>query len=58
MADVFAGTLQQDPHNILNHAVAYGCLSAAWHAEDGNQRDEERELAIVEMVLEIRRVSF
>jgi streptomycin 6-kinase len=58
MADVFAGTLQQDPHNILNHAVAYGCLSAAWHAEDGNRRNEERELAIAEMVLEIRRVSF
>src|SRR5690606_13186500 len=36
MAEVFSKTLWQDPRRILDHAVAYGCLPAAWHHEDAN----------------------
>ncbi|MEQ1954789.1 aminoglycoside phosphotransferase family protein [Mesorhizobium yinganensis] len=50
MAKVFARTLQQDARRILDHAFAYGCLSAAWHAGDGNTLDEERELSVARAV--------
>ncbi|WP_353641856.1 aminoglycoside phosphotransferase family protein [Mesorhizobium sp. WSM2239] len=46
MAEIFARTLGQDVRSILDHAVAYGCLSAAWHGEDRNEVDERRELSI------------
>ncbi|RUW65537.1 3'-kinase, partial [Mesorhizobium sp. M2A.F.Ca.ET.067.02.1.1] len=39
---------------ILDHAIAYGCLSAAWHREDKNAVDENRELTIAEAVRRVR----
>jgi streptomycin 6-kinase len=46
MASVFAKTIGQEEQTILDHAIAYGCLSAAWHAGDANAAEEERELSI------------
>ncbi|MFU0505571.1 aminoglycoside phosphotransferase family protein [Pseudaminobacter sp. NGMCC 1.201702] len=57
MAETFAATLGQDVPAILDHAIAYGCLSAAWHAEDGNAPDETRELAVAAAVSEVRSLS-
>lgn len=54
MAEVFAKTLGQSPRAVLDHAIAYGCLSAAWHREDKNAIDENRELAVAEAVREVR----
>lgn len=54
MAKVFARTLGQDEPTILDHAIAYGCLSAAWHAEDGNVKDELRELAVAAVIRDVR----
>jgi streptomycin 6-kinase len=56
MAEVFAKTLRQSPAAILDHAIAYGCLSACWHHEDGNTAEEERELSIA-MAITIARAS-
>ena len=50
MARIFARTLGQDARRILDHAFAYGCLSAAWHAGDGNTVDEERELSVARAI--------
>ncbi len=50
MAEVFAGTLGQSPAVILDHAIAYGCLSAAWHHEDDNAVEENRELSIAQAI--------
>jgi streptomycin 6-kinase len=58
MAGTFSTTLGQDARNILDYAIAYGCLSAAWHAEDGNDKDEKRELAIAEAIRRVRSLSF
>lgn len=57
MAKVFARTLGQDVLPILDHAIAYGCLSAAWHAEDGNAKDESRELAVAAVIRDVRKRS-
>lgn len=46
MAWILSGRLELDPRRLLEHAFAYGCLSAAWHAEDDNEKDENRELLI------------
>jgi streptomycin 6-kinase len=54
MAQVFAATLRQSPPPILDHAIAYGCLSAAWHREDRNAVDENRELAIAMAIRTVR----
>ncbi|TPK94684.1 MULTISPECIES: aminoglycoside phosphotransferase family protein [unclassified Mesorhizobium] len=54
MADIFGRTLGQPPRAILDHAIAYGCLSAAWHREDKNAVDENRELAVAEAVRKVR----
>ncbi|MER8475627.1 aminoglycoside phosphotransferase family protein [Mesorhizobium sp. M1163] len=54
MAQVFAATLGQSPPAILDHAIAYGCLSAAWHHEDRNAVDEDRELAIAMAIRTVR----
>lgn len=54
MAHVFAATLGQSPPAILDHAIAYGCLSAAWHHEDRNAVDENRELAIAAAIRRVR----
>ena len=54
MAEMFGKTLGQSPRAILDHAIAYGCLSAAWHREDKNAVDENRELAVAEAVRKVR----
>lgn len=54
MAEVFAKVLDDDPRHILDHAIAYGCLSAAWHEADGNAKDEARELAVATAIRSIR----
>lgn len=54
MADTFGRTLGQPPARILDFAFAYGCLSAAWHAEDGNKKEEELELSVARTVRAVR----
>lgn len=54
MAEVFARTLRQSPAAILDHAIAYGCLSASWHHEDGNAVEENRELSIAAAIRAVR----
>jgi streptomycin 6-kinase len=54
MAETFARTLRQDIRAILDHAIAYGCLSASWHGEDGNEVDETRELSIAAIIRDVR----
>jgi streptomycin 6-kinase len=54
MASVFARTINQDEGAILDHAFAYGCLSAAWHAEDADAVEEKRTLSIAEAVRAVR----
>jgi streptomycin 6-kinase len=54
MAETFAKTLGQNPAAILDHAIAWGCLSSSWHAEDENTAEEESELAVVEAVRGVR----
>ncbi|PDQ19440.1 3'-kinase [Mesorhizobium sanjuanii] len=54
MAEIFATTLGQTPRAILDHAIAYGCLSASWHHEDGNDTEENRELAIATAIRSVR----
>ncbi len=55
MADVFSRRLGIDRRHLLDHAFAWGCLSASWHAEDGSAAEEESELSIARA---IRAVSF
>lgn len=54
MAAVFSRGMGIDPRRLLDFAVAYGCLSAAWHAGDGNDRDEARELAVADAIRAVR----
>jgi streptomycin 6-kinase len=54
MAEVFAATLGETPPAILDHAIAWGCLSAAWHHEDENAVDEDRELSVAEGIRKVR----
>ncbi len=54
IAETFGATLGQSPAHILDFAFAYGCLSAAWHAEDGNQTDEMLELGVARAVRRVR----
>ena len=54
MAEVFAKTLGQAPRAILDHAIAYGCLSASWHHEDDNAVEKNRELSIAEAIRAVR----
>ena len=46
MAAIFAKALQRDERLLLQYALAYGCLSAAWHEEDGNAEERDNELAV------------
>lgn len=50
MAETFAAVLSQSPTRILDFAFAYGCLSAAWHAEDGNVLEESLELGVAQAI--------
>jgi streptomycin 6-kinase len=54
MAKVFAGAIDRNEDALLDHALAYGCLSAAWHAEDGSPADELRTLSIAAAVRAVR----
>lgn len=54
MAGTFGRTLGQDIRAILDHAIAYGCLSASWHGEDGNAVDESRELSVAAAIRKVR----
>lgn len=54
MAETFARTLGQRPDAILDHAIAWGCLSSSWHAEDKNDEDEQSELAVVAAIRSVR----
>jgi streptomycin 6-kinase len=54
MAQTLSRTLKQDPRRLLDHAFAYGCLSAAWHGEDGNAKDENRELSVARSIRAVR----
>ena len=54
MAAIFSRGMAIDPRRLLDFAVAYGCLSAAWHAGDGNDKDETRELAVAAAIRAIR----
>jgi streptomycin 6-kinase len=57
MAGTFARALGQDVAHILDHAIAYGCLSSSWHAQDGNRKDEEQGLLIAAAILGVRQFS-
>ncbi|KJF68714.1 aminoglycoside phosphotransferase family protein [Rhizobium nepotum] len=46
MASIFAKALKRDERVLLQYAFAYGCLSAAWHEEDGNAQERDDELAV------------
>ncbi|NTA80412.1 phosphotransferase [Agrobacterium tumefaciens] len=46
MASTFAKALKRNERVLLQYAFAYGCLSAAWHEEDGNTRERDDELAV------------
>lgn len=50
MAGIFAETLGRDVRTILRYAFAYGCLSAAWHEEDGNEEERDNELVVAAAV--------
>ncbi|MEQ1938906.1 aminoglycoside phosphotransferase family protein [Mesorhizobium sp. CN5-321] len=54
MAATLSRSINVDPRRLLDHAIAYGCLSAALHAEDGNRKDEERELDVASAVRRVR----
>lgn len=54
MAETFGRALEQPPSAILDHAITYGCLSASWHAEDGNNEEESKELGVVEAIRKVR----
>ncbi len=55
MAGIFAETLGRDVRTILRYAFAYGCLSAAWHDEDGNKEDRDNELAVAAAIRNVLR---
>lgn len=55
MADIFSKSLRRDPLTILRYAFAYGCLSAAWHEEDGNSQEREDELAVAAAIRNVMR---
>ena len=58
MAEHFAPILRCDPAYVLDYAFAYGCLSAAWHREDGNEADEARELKIASALRQLRQTTY
>ncbi|NKB82887.1 3'-kinase [Ochrobactrum grignonense] len=58
MAEHFAPILKCNPAYVLDYAFAYGCLSAAWHREDGNDADEARELKIASALRHLRQTAY
>ncbi|WJR67379.1 aminoglycoside phosphotransferase family protein [Neorhizobium sp. CSC1952] len=55
MASIFAETLKRDVRTILRYAFSYGCLSASWHEEDGNEEERDNELAVVAAIKNVLR---
>jgi len=55
MAATFAETLGRDVRTILRYAFAYGCLSAAWHEEDGSEEERDNELAVAAAIRNVLR---
>lgn len=54
MAKTFSEVIRKPTPYILDYAFCYGCLSAAWHHEDGNDADEARELKIASALRQLR----
>jgi streptomycin 6-kinase len=54
MAEIFSETICKPASYILDYAFCYGCLSAAWHREDGNDAEEARELKIASALRKLR----
>jgi len=54
MAETFGKVLGQSPVAILDHAFAYGCLSACWHAEDANADEESLERGVAKAIRSVR----
>ncbi|MCZ0734814.1 aminoglycoside phosphotransferase family protein [Phreatobacter sp. AB_2022a] len=54
MAAILGEALGIAPRRLLDHAFVHACLSAAWHAEDGSDEDEARELAVALAVRSVR----
>ncbi|MDM7851497.1 aminoglycoside phosphotransferase family protein [Pseudochrobactrum kiredjianiae] len=54
MAETFSEVIGKPASYILDYAFCYGCLSAAWHREDGNDADEARELKIAFALRKLR----
>jgi streptomycin 6-kinase len=55
MAATLARSMNQDPRRLLDHAFAYGCLSAAWYGEDGGDAAlQEGQCAIAEAIRAVR----
>lgn len=54
MAETFSVAIGKPASYILDYAFCYGCLSAAWHREDGNDADEARELTIASALRKLR----
>lgn len=54
MTEIFTSRLGIDPRHLLDHAFAWGALSSAWHAEDANAEEEERELSVARAVRRVR----
>ncbi|MFC6444616.1 aminoglycoside phosphotransferase family protein [Shinella zoogloeoides] len=55
MAGIFAQTLGRDVRTILRYAFAYGCLSAAWHDEDGSVEERDNELGVAAAIRRVLR---
>lgn len=47
--------LGQSPRRVLDHAAAYGALSASWFAEDGDDEDAARQLAVAAAIADTAR---
>lgn len=54
MAQHFSAIIGKTAAYILDYAFCYGCLSAAWHREDGNVNEEARELKIAAALRQLR----
>lgn len=54
MAETFSEVIRKPASYLLDYAFCYGCLSAAWHREDGNDADEARKLKIASALRKLR----
>lgn len=58
MAEYFSSIIGCSAAHILDYAFVYGCLSAAWYSEDGNDKNEERQLKIATALKVLRQKSY